>query len=386
MKKIILLGASGSIGQQTLTVVKSAPQNYQLHAVAVRTNIETILKAIIDFEVTQVCIFDEQVAQNFRQKYQQQFPEVTIFSGMTGLISLVQGEGDVVVNALVGSVGVLPTIEALKTHKDVALANKETLVMAGEIVMAEAQKSKGNIIPVDSEHSAIFQCLENNYKKELAKIIITASGGSLRDIALNELPNITKQQVLAHPNWSMGQKITVDSATMMNKGFEVIEAKYLFNIPYEKIIVMQHRESRIHSMVEYIDGSILAHLGVTDMRIPIQYALTYPARQPLTPSTAFDWGSSFQLNFEPLDYERFPLLRLAFEVGKIGGTLPAVLNAANEIAVAYFLQDKIPFYKIPDIITAIVTMHQPIKSPKLEQLLEIDAKTRIDTINYMKKC
>ena len=380
MKRIILLGATGSIGEQTLTVLRSYPEAYQLVGFAVNTSIEKAAAIMNEFGIKDVCVFDETQAQKLQAAV-----DIKIQSGMKGLLALTALEADVVINALVGSVGVLPTIAALETQKDVALANKETLVMAGDIVMETARKHHRKILPVDSEHSAIFQCLENNYQKELRHIIITASGGSLRDLTTAEKRHATVEQVLKHPNWSMGAKITVDSATMMNKGFEVIEAHHLFDVDYDQILTVLHKESKVHSLVEYVDGSILAHLGVTDMRIPIQYALTYPERKPLAPSTAFDWTQSFGLSFEPMDFERFPLLKLAFEVGKIGHTMPAVLNAANEVVVAAFLNKEIEFYQIETILKTVVAEHKIIKNPGLDQLLELDHKIRIVTKAHVQK-
>ena len=379
-KRIILLGATGSIGKQTLAVLRSYPEDYELVAFAVNTNIEQALAIIKEFQVKYVCVFDVQAAKELRKQTQ-----ADISDGMAGLLELMQMDADLVLNALVGSIGVLPTLEALKNDKDVALANKETLVMAGDVVMEAEQKSKGTLLPVDSEHAAIFQCLEQNYQTELKQLIITASGGSLRDMSNEEKRHATVEQVLAHPNWEMGAKITVDSATMMNKGFEVIEAHHLFKVGYDQIHTVVHRESRIHSMAEYVDGSILAHLGVTDMRIPIQYALTYPTRKPLFPTTAFDWSKPFSLQFEPMDFQKFPMLLFAYEAGKIGGTMPTVLNAANEIAVAAFLKKQIAFYQIEIIIQQMMEQHNPIHMPGLSELLAVDKNTRIETHLFMKE-
>jgi len=382
MKNIILLGASGSIGTQTLEIVRAYPEKYQLKAIAVQTNISVAQSIITEFNVATVVVFDAQAAASLREQVDQR--KIEVLDGLDGLIAVVRREADIVVNALVGSVGVLPTLEALKTNKDVALANKETLVMAGDIVMAAARMSKGNIIPVDSEHSAIMQCLERNYQKELKQVIITASGGSLRDLPVEERRNATLDQVLAHPNWSMGAKITVDSATMMNKGFEVIEAHHLFALPYDKILTVLHKESKVHAMSEYVDGSILAHVGVSDMRIPIQYALTYPERNPLLNATAFNWHESFALHFSPMDFAAYPLLQVAYEVGAVGGSMPAVLNAANEVAVAAFLKQTVNFHQIEMVILNMLERHHVIADPSLSELLAVDKNTRIETEIFIK--
>lgn len=377
MKEIILLGASGSIGKQTVEVVTSYPDKYKIVAIAVNKNMDVAFELVQQFNIEHVCIFDENMARKMRNKLSSVGNKWTnVVEGMDGLLEMTRVDGDVVVNALVGSVGILPTIEALKHNKDVALANKETLVAAGDIVMDYAAKSEGQLIPVDSEHSAIFQCLESNYHETLNQLIITASGGSLRDLSLEELDGVTKAQVLAHPNWSMGDKITVDSATLMNKGFEVIEAKHLFQLPYEQIHTVMHRQSMVHSMAEYVDGSILGHLGVTDMRIPIQYALTYPTREKLFPTTAFDWSKSFSLTFEPISMERFPALAMAYECGRVGGTKPAVLNAANEIAVATFLNGQLPFVKITDVLRYTIDHIEVIEEPTLADILTKDKEAR----------
>jgi len=377
MKRIILLGASGSIGTQTCDIVRAYPDKYSLTAIAVHSNTVAAKKIVAEFGVKTVVVFDEGAACVFRKEMAAE--KVEVLSGLDGLTTIVQGDGDIVFNALVGSIGVLPTIEALKANKDVGLANKETLVMAGDLVMATAAASDRSIIPVDSEHSALMQCLETNYEKELKQVIITASGGSLREMPLAQRREASVDAVLTHPNWSMGAKITVDSATMMNKGFEVIEAHHLFAIPYDKILTILHKESKVHALCEYVDGSILAHLGVSDMRIPIQYALTYPERLPLMPATDFNWRDAFTLNFAPMDFEAYPLLAVAYEVGKIGGSMPAVLNAVNEVAVDAFLKKQIKFYQIETIIRTMLDAHHVITEPGLRELLAVDKNTRIET-------
>ncbi|MGL5042073.1 MAG: 1-deoxy-D-xylulose-5-phosphate reductoisomerase [Culicoidibacterales bacterium] len=385
MKEIVLLGATGSIGTQTLQVIRTNPKEYQLTTISVHTNIVQAWQIVNEFSLKSICVYDEVAALAFQQKASAVGYKIEVLTGLEGLITLVKTQGNFIMNALVGSVGVLPTIEALKLNKDVALANKETLVTAGRLVMEYARKSSGKLIPVDSEHSAIFQCLEPNYEKELKQIIITASGGSLRDVTKDELAGVTIEQVLAHPNWSMGNKITVDSATMMNKGFEVIEAKWLFDIPFEQIHVALHRQSTVHSLVEYVDGSILAHLGKTDMRIPIQYALTYPKREVLSPLTSFDWSKPFSLDFEPISLEQFPILKLAFDAGKAGKTYAAALNAANEVAVNAFLLGKIHFTEITPLLTRIVESHQPKNELLIEDILLVDQQTRKQAKAYINK-
>ncbi|MDI9518690.1 MAG: 1-deoxy-D-xylulose-5-phosphate reductoisomerase, partial [Bacillota bacterium] len=281
---------------------------------------------------------------------------------------------DLLVNALVGFVGLIPTLNAIENKKDVALANKETLVVAGEIVNKALKKNGCMLFPIDSEHSAILQCLLGNNIKQVKKIIITASGGSFRDLSRDELKNVSVKDALNHPNWAMGAKITIDSATMMNKGFEVIEAHYLFDIDYDDIEVVLHKESYVHSMVEYIDGSIMAQIGNADMRIPIMYSLSYPER--LKFESDFSFSQIKSLNFKEMDFERFPLLKLAYDVGRKKGNLPAILNAANEIANKAFRDGLISFLEIEDLVYKAINDMEFIKNPSLEELIDSDIKTR----------
>lgn len=283
---------------------------------------------------------------------------------------------DILVNAVIGSVGLGPTLEAIRAGITIAIANKETLVAAGEIVMDEARKFNVPLLPVDSEHSALFQSLNGENPKEITKLILTASGGSFRDVTRDELSNVTVEEALAHPNWSMGSKLTIDSATMMNKGLEVIEAHHLFNIPYEQIDVLLHRESIIHSMVEFHDTSVMAQLGSTDMRVPIQYALTYPHRIPMQNAKRLRLEEIGQLHFEKIDFKRFKALALAYEAGKAGGTMPTAMNAANEIAVSLFMKGHIPFLEIDEIVERVMDEHKTIVKPTLEAILEVDRNTR----------
>lgn len=373
MKGISLLGATGSIGTQTLDVIRSNPKRFKLQAIAVGKNIDLTRKIIREFQPVIVSVQNKED----KERLKAEFPNNIKFTyGEEGLIEVATCEDtEVLVNAILGSVGLLPTLQAIEAGKTIAIANKETLVTAGHIVMTKAKEHNVTILPVDSEHSAIFQCLNGENEKEIERLIITASGGSFRDKSRDELVNVTVEDALNHPNWSMGAKITIDSATMMNKGLEVIEAHWLFNQPYEKIECLLHRESTIHSMVEFTDGSVIAQLGTPDMRIPIQYALTYPERL-LSNSERLDLAKIGSLHFEKMDFERFRCLHFAYEAGKIGGTLPVVLNAANEVAVQAFLTGKISFLEIEDWIEKALTSHQVIANPDLQTILHVDKETR----------
>ena len=373
MKGISLLGATGSIGTQTLDVIRSNPKRFKLQAIAVGKNIDLTRKIIHEFQPAIVSVQNKED----KERLKAEFPNHIKFTyGEEGLIEVATCEDtEVLVNAILGSVGLLPTLQAIEAGKTIAIANKETLVTAGHIVMTKAKEHNVTILPVDSEHSAIFQCLNGENEKEIERLIITASGGSFRDKSRDELVNVTVEDALNHPNWSMGAKITIDSATMMNKGLEVIEAHWLFNQPYEKIECLLHRESTIHSMVEFTDGSVIAQLGTPDMRIPIQYALTYPERLPSN-SERLDLAKIGSLHFEKMDFERFRCLHFAYEAGKNGGTLPVVLNAANEVAVQAFLTGKISFLEIEDWIEKALTSHQVIANPDLQTILHVDKETR----------
>lgn len=373
MKGISLLGATGSIGTQTLDVIRSNPERFKLQAIAVGKNIDLTRKIIREFQPVIVSVQNKED----KERLKAEFPNNIKFTyGEEGLIEVATCEDtEVLVNAILGSVGLLPTLQAIEAGKTIAIANKETLVTAGHIVMTKAKEHNVTILPVDSEHSAIFQCLNGENEKEIERLIITASGGSFRDKSRDELVNVTVEDALNHPNWSMGAKITIDSATMMNKGLEVIEAHWLFNQPYEKIECLLHRESTIHSMVEFTDGSVIAQLGTPDMRIPIQYALTYPERL-LSNSERLDLAKIGKLHFEKMDFERFRCLHFAYEAGKNGGTLPVVLNAANEVAVQAFLTGKISFLEIEDWIEKALTSHQVIANPDLQTILHVDKETR----------
>ncbi|AXI39809.1 1-deoxy-D-xylulose-5-phosphate reductoisomerase [Bacillaceae bacterium ZC4] len=374
MKKIILLGATGSIGQQTLDVIRANPDSFRLVAMSFGENIELGLKAVHEFKPELVAVKNREIYDQIRLNIPS---NCQLTYGHDGLCeTAVYHKGEIVVNAVIGSVGLIPTLKAIEAKKTVALANKETLVTAGQIVTDYARKHNVQILPVDSEHSAIFQCLNGEKKESVERLILTASGGSFRDKSRNELKHVTVKEALNHPNWSMGAKITIDSATMMNKGLEVIEAHWLFSVSYDQIDVLLHKESVIHSMVEFHDGSIIAQLGTPDMKIPIQYALTYPNRIPSYESERLDLTKYGQLHFEKIDFDRYRCLKFAFDSGKIGGTMPAVLNAANEVAVNAFLEDKIPFLKIEELVERALEEHAPLFNPTLEDIQEADGRTR----------
>ncbi|WP_442599532.1 1-deoxy-D-xylulose-5-phosphate reductoisomerase [Neobacillus sp. D3-1R] len=373
MKLISLLGATGSIGQQTLDVILQHPNEFKLVAMSVGKNIDLARKMIKEH-----C--PEMVATQEKSGYDTlklEFPNIKFTYGEDGLTEVATyDKAEVLVNAVLGSVGLYPTLQAIESKKTIAIANKETLVTAGHLVMEAAQRNKVALLPVDSEHSAIFQALQGEKSKNIERLILTASGGSFRDKTRKELEQVTVKEALNHPNWSMGAKITIDSATMMNKGLEVIEAHWLFSMPYDKISVLLHKESIIHSMIEFHDSSIMAQLGTPDMRVPIQYALTYPDRLSLKTSKRLNLAEIATLHFKEMDFERFRCLAFAYEAGKKGGTLPSVLNAANEVAVAGFLEGKIKFLEIEDLIEKALLAHDNISNPSLTTIQEIDKETR----------
>ncbi|MFK2825028.1 1-deoxy-D-xylulose-5-phosphate reductoisomerase [Bacillus sp. B190/17] len=373
MKKLSLLGATGSIGQQTLDVIQQHREEFSLAAFSAGRNIEETRKIILNFQPELVSVERREDAE----KLKAEFPAVTILYGEEGLMeAAVFQSAEILVNAVVGSVGLNPTLQAIEAGKTIAIANKETLVTAGHLVMAAAQRHNVALLPVDSEHSAIFQCLQGEKEKNIERLVLTASGGSFRDRTREDLQHVTVQEALNHPNWSMGAKITIDSATMMNKGLEVIEAHWLFHLPYEQIDVILHRESIIHSMVEFQDSSVIAQLGTPDMRVPIQYALTYPDRLPLPAAQRLNLLEVGQLHFQPVDRERFRMLALAYQAGKAGGTVPTVLNAANEAAVAAFLDGKITFLQIDEMVERALEKHQPLSNPDLETIQQTDKEAR----------
>jgi 1-deoxy-D-xylulose-5-phosphate reductoisomerase len=362
MKRLAILGSTGSIGVSTLEIVAEHPDCFEVVALTAGRNLALLEEQIALFRPRLVAVPDQLNAERLRERIGAGGPQVLY--GTAGLISCaVETPADMVVSAIVGAAGLEPTLAAIQAGRDVALANKETLVIAGELVMSAAAESGCRLFPVDSEHSAIFQSLEGHRKADVRRLILTASGGPFRNWSL------------AHPNWTMGRKITIDSATMMNKGLEVIEAHWLFNVPVEKIDVHIHPESIVHSLVEYVDGALLAQLGIPDMKTPIAYALTYPERLPLE-LPALDLCRLGQLNFAAPNSQCFPCLGLAYEAIKRGGTTPAVLNAANELAVDAFLHDKVGFLDIPRIIGSVVEKHSNSAASSLEQILSADAWAR----------
>lgn len=373
LKTISLMGATGSIGTQTLDIIREHPEEFSLKAMSVGKNVVLTRKIIEEFQPELVSV------QNYidYNTLKEEYPHIKFIYGEEGIMETATYEkADILVNAVLGSIGLNPTLKAIEAGKTIAIANKETLVTAGHLVMEAASKHNVAILPVDSEHSAIFQSLQGEKDKNIERLILTASGGSFRDRTRSELENVTVEEALNHPNWSMGAKITIDSATMMNKGLEVIEAHWLFDLPYEKIDVLLHKESIIHSMVEFHDSSIKAQLGTPDMRVPIQYALTYPDRLPLATGKRLDLAKIGQLHFQEMDFKRFRCLQFAYEAGKIGGTMPTVLNAANETAVAAFLQGKIRFLQIEDLVEKALNHHQTVEFPSLDLIQEIDKETR----------
>ena len=369
MKKIAILGSTGSIGTQTLEVVRENG-DLEVLGLAAGNNIKLLEEQIREFRPKLVAVWSEDKAKELRDKVRDF--DVKIVSGMDGLIEVsVIPESEILVTAIVGMIGIRPTIEAIKAGKDIALANKETLVTAGHIIMPLAKEYDVKILPVDSEHSAIFQSLQGNPRGALHKILLTASGGPFRGRKRAELANIQVEDALKHPNWEMGRKITIDSSTLVNKGLEVIEAKWLFDVEIEQVEVVVHPQSIIHSMVEYVDGAIIAELGTPDMKLPIQYALYYPERRYL-PGERVDFATLSQLTFEKPDLDTFYGLRLAIEAGKTGGSLPTVFNAANELAVSKFLSRKIKYLEIPEIIETCMKNHKNIVCPTVEEILQTE--------------
>ncbi|WP_079910235.1 1-deoxy-D-xylulose-5-phosphate reductoisomerase [Paenibacillus sp. 32352] len=373
MKHISILGSTGSIGTQTLDVISHHPEQFKIVGLAGGHNVKLLLDQVHQFRPAKVSVATKELADQMKMHV----PAGTqIFYGNQGLIEIAAGtDASDVVTAVVGSQGLEPTLAAIRAGKHIGLANKETLVSAGHLVTAEAERHGVKLIPIDSEHSAIFQCLNGESRKDIKKIMLTASGGSFREYSREQLKDVTVEQALKHPNWSMGAKITIDSATMVNKGLEVIEAHWLFGLPYDQIEVLIHPESIIHSYVEFMDCSIIAQLGNPDMRVPIQYALTYPNRIA-TPSQPLNLAAMGKLTFREMDYVRFPCLKMAFDSGRAGGTTPTVYNAANEVAVERFLKGEIGFLQIEDIIASALERHDPVAHPDLEQITAADTWAR----------
>ncbi|MFW6035753.1 MAG: 1-deoxy-D-xylulose-5-phosphate reductoisomerase [Halothermotrichaceae bacterium] len=385
MKKLVLLGSTGSIGTQTLEVIDHLDETWKIVGLTANSNIDLLEKQAVKYQPEYLVIMYEHLAKEL--EYRLDNHDIKILSGKKGLEYLAgQVEAELVINALVGAVGLKPTMAALKSGKKLGLANKESLVIGGEVIQKYIKENKNKILPIDSEHNAVFQIMKGHDKSEVEKIILTASGGPFREYPEEKLNNVSVKQALDHPNWDMGGKITIDSATLINKGLEVIEAHWLFQQPYDNIKVVVHPESIIHSMVEFVDGSIMAELGVADMKIPIQYIFTYPDRHS-GKSKKLDLYKTAQLNFEKPDFKKFPGLELAYTAGKEGGTLPVVFNGANEIAVNNFLENRISFTYIPIIIEKVMNKHNIIYNPVLDDIYQVDewsrrmAKEALNSVN-----
>jgi len=377
MKNIYLLGATGSIGTQTLDVIRTHPQKFQLRAFSAGYNIALTRQILKEFKPAFVSVAEATQAQALTLE----FPNVAFGYGKQGLIDVATypgslGDEDLVITAVMGSVGLLPTLKAIDLKRPIGLANKETLVTAGHLVMEKARQQGVAILPIDSEHSAIYQCLQGEEPDTVKKLIITASGGSFRDFTREQLAGVTREQALNHPNWAMGAKITIDSATMMNKGLEVIEAHWLFGLPYDRIETLLHKQSVIHSLVEFNDTSVKAQLGTPDMRIPIQLAMSWPHRIELPQASPLDLAKWGQLDFKTMNFNRYPALKMAYDAGKEGGSVPTVLNAANEEAVNLFLQDQITFLEIEDLVYEALQSHHKIHHPSLPDILNLDEEVR----------
>ncbi len=374
-KKLVVLGATGSIGQSTLALARKYPDRFKIIAITANKSHPQLLKDSLEFQPNFVHLMDEKVATEQASSFA--LHNLKLYSGLDGLLSYLRNcEADIVVAGMVGNIGLLPVFTSLQAGLKVALANKETLVSAGHLVKDLIKKSPGaGVIPVDSEHSAIFQCLQAKHQS-FKKIILTASGGRFRTSSLEEMNETTVEEALKHPNWAMGAKITIDSSTLMNKGLEVIEARWLFDCEVDLIEVVVHPQSIVHSMVEFEDSSVLAQLGWPDMTIPIHYALTHPKRMPLESLPSLDLVKIGQLSFEAPDYKRFPCLRLAYEASRNSHSFPAALNAANEVAVAAFLDGKINFSGIPTTIEWCLEHHDTIKNPDIMEVIEVDRISR----------
>ncbi len=376
MRRISLLGSTGSIGRNTLAVIRQFADRFEICGLSAGSNIELLAEQVREFQPACISVADPSLvaplADNLGADYQGR-----ILSGDDGNRQVATiAEADMVVSAVVGAVGLLPTLDAIQAGKDIGLANKETLVMAGRLIMEAVRDNNVRLLPIDSEHSAIFQALEAGRKQDVGKILLTASGGPFRTLAADAFADITPARALDHPNWDMGRKISIDSATLMNKGLEVIEARWLFDVGGDRIRVVVHPESIVHSLVEYIDGSVVAQLGIPDMRIPIAYALSYPERMNLGLSR-LSLSQCGQLSFEKPDYERFPALQMAFDALKVGGVKPAVLNAANEVAVEAFLGERIGFTDIAETVAVALAAIEPGDDLNLEEILAADNQARL---------
>ncbi len=371
MKRIAILGSTGSIGRSSLQVIEQFPDRFEVAALAAGKNIERLAEQIHRFRPKVAAVFDQHLAKDLVSKLQAG-TRVEVLAGPEGYEQVASwGEADMVLSSMVGAAGLKPTLSAIRAKKTVALANKETLVMAGALVMEEVRLNQVTLLPVDSEHNAIFQALQGHRREDLKRILLTASGGPFLNMPTKELESVTPAQALAHPNWAMGPKITIDSATLMNKGLEVIEARWLFDVPVEKIDVHIHPQSIVHSMVEYVDGSVIAQMGIPDMRVPIAYAMAYPERIELN-LQPLDLFALHTLTFHKPDLSRFPCLGLAFAACESGGAMPAVLNAANEVAVQAFLDNRIPFKGISALVSQAMQEHVPTPAAELDTILEAD--------------
>lgn len=374
MKRIAILGSTGSIGTQTLDVVRQHPDAFSVYALSANRSVDLLIQQALEFNPAVVCIADKRYYQPLRDALRD-LP-IRVMAGEEAIAEMVAMPAiDVVVAAMVGYAGLLPTMQAIRAKKTIALANKETLVVAGEIICRLAKRHQVSILPVDSEHSAIFQSLVGEDMHSVEKLLLTASGGPFRTFTYEQMQHVTAAQALKHPNWEMGAKITIDSASMMNKGFEVIEARWLFDIPVEKIQVLVHPQSVVHSAVQFVDGSVKAQLGTPDMRIPIQYALTYPARW-VSDVPRLDLFSTNQLTFEEPDLQRFPNLRLAYEAMKKGGNMPCILNAANEVVNLAFREEKCGFLQMSDVIATTMERTAFIAEPTYEDYVLTDTEAR----------
>ena len=384
MKKIAILGSTGSIGVNALDVIRHDPSQYEVVALAARKNVSLLKAQIDEFRPAVAAVIDETHAGQLEALLGRSNGTAICF-GTDGYREVATfAEADMVVSAMAGSAGLIPTLEAVAAGKDIALANKETMVMAGSLVVKMAEEKGVAILPVDSEHSAIFQCLSGNRHQDIRRLILTASGGPFLKFSKVDLANVTPAQALKHPKWEMGKKITIDSASMMNKGLEIIEARWLFNVDYDAIHVQIHPQSIIHSMVEFIDGSVIAQLGCPDMRIPIAYALSYPVRFPC-PAPALNLLDVGALEFLKADWDRFPNLRLAYEAGKIGGTMTAVLNGANEMAVEAFLEERIRFIDMTAVIESVLANHRCNLSPTIDDILAADLWAKKEVIRIIEE-
>lgn len=370
-RKISIIGSTGSIGRQALEVIEKLQDKFEIIALTGGANVELLREQALKFKPKYVC-----VGNSKGEKLD--IAGVKTLYGQEGLEEICSNkENDIILVSVSGKVGLRPTLTAIDNGIDIALANKETLVMAGDIVMPRAKEKGVNIIPVDSEHCAIHQCIKDI--SQVDKLIITASGGPFLHKTIDDMKNATVAQALNHPRWSMGKKITVDSATLMNKGLEIIEAHHLFNMPYEKIDVVVHPQSIVHSAIEYVDGSVIAQLGLPSMHIPIQYAITYPERFEGIKSKSFSFADIARLDFEKPDFEKFPSVKMAYEAGKIGGSATVCMNAANEEAVFAFLEDKIKLYEIYQITSKMMEQHHLVKKPSIDEIFEIDKEVRVKT-------